>query len=87
MEHQDRSDPTRVGKWMLIGFLAVVAAFFWAEHRAHLLGALPYLLLLSCPLVHLVHHGHGSHGYDHENHKQPGGREPDRTRRREGGKS
>jgi hypothetical protein len=30
------------------------------EHRAHVLGALPFLLLLACPLLHLFHHGgHG----------------------------
>ena len=43
---------------------AVIAAFFlWTEHRAHLLGALPYLLILACPMMHLfMHHGHGGHG-------------------------
>jgi hypothetical protein len=43
--------------------LAAVAAWFlWAEHRAHLLGALPYLLLLACPLVHVfMHRGHAAH--------------------------
>lgn len=41
-------------------FLAIGAFFLWEEHRAHLLGALPYLLLLACPLMHLfMHHGHG----------------------------
>lgn len=48
-------------KWVLIGFLLVAAFFLWTEHRAHLLGILPYLLLLACPLMHLFHHGHG-HG-------------------------
>ncbi|MFA7282544.1 MAG: DUF2933 domain-containing protein [Sterolibacterium sp.] len=44
--------------------LAAVAAFLLlSEHRAHFLGALPYLLLLACPLMHIfMHHGH--HG-DH----------------------
>jgi hypothetical protein len=33
------------------------------EHTAYVLGALPFLLLLSCPLMHLfMHHGHGGHG-------------------------
>ena len=41
-------------------FLAVAAFYLWTEHRAHLLGALPYLLLLACPAMHLfMHHGHG----------------------------
>lgn len=34
------------------------------EHRVHLLGILPWLFLLACPLMHLfMHHGHGSHGH------------------------
>jgi hypothetical protein len=39
---------------------AVLAAFYlWTEHRAHLLGVLPFVLLLACPLMHLfMHHGH-----------------------------
>lgn len=47
-------------------FLAIAAFFLWEEHRAHLLGALPYLLLLLCPVVHLfMHRGHGGHGHQH----------------------
>ena len=38
--------------------------FLLSQHRAHLLGALPLLLVLSCPLMHLfMHRGHGhAHG-------------------------
>ena len=44
---------------------AVAAWYLWAEHRAHLLGALPYLILLVCPLMHVfMHRGH--HGRHHE---------------------
>lgn len=47
----------------LVVFGAVAAYFLLSEHRAHFLGALPYLLLLACPLMHLfMHHGHGGHG-------------------------
>ncbi len=50
-------------KWVFIGFAAIAAFFLFTEHRAHLFGVLPYLLLLACPLVHLFHHGgHGGHG-------------------------
>ena len=46
--------------WLVFG--AVAAYFLLSEHRAHFLGALPYLLLLACPLMHLfMHHGHGRH--------------------------
>ena len=45
------------------GTLAVVLGFFLlTEHRAHLFGVLPFLLVLLCPLMHLfMHGGHGSH--------------------------
>lgn len=49
-------------RWVLAGFLAVGLFFLLTEHRAHLFGVLPYLLLLACPLMHLLHgHGHGHH--------------------------
>ena len=48
-------------RWVFYGFLAVAGFFLFTEHRAHLLGILPYLFLLACPLMHLfMHHGHGS---------------------------
>jgi hypothetical protein len=44
-------------------FLAIAVFFLWQEHRAHILGFLPYALLLACPLIHLfMHHGHGHDG-------------------------
>lgn len=53
-------------KWVFIGFLALAAFYLLAEHRAHLLGLLPWLLLLACPLMHLfMHHGHRPHGGGH----------------------
>lgn len=55
------------GKWVLIGFLAIAGFFLITEHRAHLFGILPWLLLLACPLMHLFH-GHGGHG-GHEGHE------------------
>ena len=47
--------------WAFAGFLAIAAFFLFEEHRAHMLGALPYLLLLACPLLHMF--GHGGHGH------------------------
>jgi hypothetical protein len=57
------------GLWVGAVLLAAIAVFFlWGEHRVHLLGALPWLLLLACPLIHLfMHRGHG-HGHDHGGH-------------------
>lgn len=57
---------------LITAFLAVAAFFLWTEHRAHLLGALPYLLLLGlllgCVFMHLfMHKGHGR-GSDEDRH-------------------
>jgi Cu2+-exporting ATPase len=52
-------------------FLAIAAFFLWTEHRAHLLGALPWLLLAACPLLHLFMH-HGGHGGQHHEPEQGG---------------
>jgi hypothetical protein len=47
---------------VLAGFLAVAGYFLVTEHTAHVMSALPWLLLLACPLMHLfMHHGHGGH--------------------------
>lgn len=53
------------------GLIAAAAYFVLTEHRAHFIEALPYLILLLCPLMHLfMHHGHGGHGahssHDHD---------------------
>jgi len=47
---------------VFLGFATIAGFFLWEEHKAHLLGALPYVLLLACPLMHLFHGGHGGHG-------------------------
>ena len=55
---------------VLCGFLVVGAFFLITEHTAHVFGALPFLLLAACPLMHLfMHHGHAGHG----KHSQSGG--------------
>ena len=47
-------------------FLAIAVFFLWEEHRAHLLGVIPYALLLLCPFVHMfMHRGHGGRGERH----------------------
>ena len=55
---------------VLLGFLLIAGFFVLTEHTAHALGVLPYLLLLACPLLHLVHGGHGGGRGTHR------GREP-----------
>lgn len=44
----------------LLGFALVAAFYVLREHYAHALGLLPYLIILACPLLHLL--GHGRHG-------------------------
>ena len=48
-------------------FVGAAGYLLWSEHQAHMLGILPYLLLLACPLMHVfMHGGHGGHGgHDH----------------------
>lgn len=51
---------------------AVAGYFLLTEHLAHTLGALPYLLLAACPLMHVfMHHGHGGHAHPPGNGAQP----------------
>lgn len=42
-----------------VGAVALLALVL--DHRAHVLGTLPYLLLLACPLMHLWHGDHRGH--------------------------
>lgn len=43
--------------------VGIVVFYLVAEHRAHFFGALPWLILLACPLLHIfMHGGHGAHG-------------------------
>jgi len=60
---------------VLIGFLAIATFFLITEHTAHFFGALPWLLLAACPLMHLfMHHGHGGHS-GHGDSASRGGRQ------------
>ena len=60
-----------ISRWVFWGFVAVAGFFLFTEHRAHVFGVLPYLLLLACPLMHLFH-GHGGH-----HHPEPDGKPED----------
>jgi uncharacterized membrane protein YkvI len=79
-EQTKRQSRFSLPAWIAIAVMSAVAVFFlWTEHRAHVMGALPYLLLLLCIGVHFfTHGGHGGHGggsgTGHENH--PGGNKP-----------
>ena len=66
---------------MISGFCVIAALFLIYEHTMHVLGILPYVLLLACPLMHVfMHHGHGHGGHDHDGvaatpSSQPNGRD------------
>ena len=51
---------------VLLAFLTIAVFFLLTEHWAHVLGVLPYLLFLLCPVLHLLMHGW--HGHGHTNH-------------------
>ncbi len=76
MNHEpSRNDPEPTGFWRsryAIGLLvlgAIATYFMLSEHRAHFFGALPFLLLLACPLMHVfMHRGHAGHGGGHADH-------------------
>ncbi|MGE3476062.1 MAG: DUF2933 domain-containing protein [Rhodospirillaceae bacterium] len=67
--HQHQEDAGGLGGWLLsrTGIatavaIAILAFLIYRGHSAHLLGALPYLLILACPLMHIfMHGGHGHH--------------------------
>jgi len=55
-----------------VGLLVMGAvAALLSEHRTHFFSALPFLLLLACPLMHVfMHGGHGGAHGDHDGGKQ-----------------
>jgi hypothetical protein len=68
--------PRSRSAWVLVAFGLIAAFFLLSEHRAHAMGLLPYLLLLACPLLHLLSHGHHAGGGSHEPHQQRRGGDP-----------
>jgi hypothetical protein len=57
------------GRIVFYIFLIIVVALLFTEHRAHVLGFLPYMFLLACPLMHLFMH-HGNEGHNHSSEGQ-----------------
>jgi hypothetical protein len=69
----ERSNASSLGRTIggTLAFLLIAAFFLATEHRAHLFGVLPFLLILACPLLHVfMHRGHGGHG-DQSNDREP----------------
>ena len=50
----------------LVVAIAVGGFYLLTEHTAHVLGLLPYLFVLACPLMHMfMHRGHHHGGHEH----------------------
>ena len=59
--------------WRRVVSIGMVGAFLFglallaSQQLQHVVGILPYLLLLVCPLMHFFGHGHG---HDHSHHSE-----------------
>jgi hypothetical protein len=63
MDDQEPTSKRLLRGLIIAAFGAGLAYLFFGEHRVHLLGYLPFLFLLACPLLHMtMHGGHGGHG-------------------------
>lgn len=54
--------------WAVTLILGAIGAYLLFNHTGHVLYALPYILLLACPLMHMFGHGHG-HSHDRRENK------------------
>lgn len=48
--------------WAITVSIAALGLYLFVAHTGHVISALPYLLLMACPLMHLFGHGH-HHGH------------------------
>jgi hypothetical protein len=64
MQHEKSSSDTPLRRAMSPGTIAacmiavIVAVYLLREHWGHVVGSWPYVLLLLCPLMHLLHRHH-----------------------------
>jgi hypothetical protein len=81
MRESKRSFWTTPNGLAAIVLIGVVIYYLLAEHRAHFFSALPFLVLLLCPLMHVFMHGghrHGGHGHgeqDRDDSEESGDRD------------
>ena len=54
---------SRTGLVVCVGLAALGAYLLWT-HTGHVLTAVPYLILLACPLLHMFGHRHGQHRHE-----------------------
>jgi hypothetical protein len=78
-QHRDEPAHAHNEGWLLsrtglvtLGALAIMGFLVYTGHSAHLLGFLPYVLILACPLMHIFMHG-GHHHHHHDARDDDGG--------------
>lgn len=83
--HHTRHDGPQGSFWtsraflVFLGFAAIAIVLLWEEHKAHILGTIPFLFILACPLMHIFMHGgrgghhHGSGPADRKKGEREGG--------------
>jgi len=52
--------------------LAALGVYLLWTHTGHVVAALPYLILLACPLMHIFGHRHGGNKHQHHQEKPAG---------------
>ena len=85
-QHSDSDNHQHRESWLFsrtgvatVCALAVLGFLVYTGHSAHLLGLVPYLFILACPLMHIfMHGGHHNHhaagnGEKSEAHEHGGG--------------
>lgn len=75
-DHRGSNKYSRISRYVFFGFVAVAAYFLITEHRAHLYGVLPFLLIAACPLMHLFHHRGHRHGSGRDSDEETNDRSP-----------
>ena len=51
--------------WVVLALATVLGGYLMIWHGAHVAAALPFLVILACPLMHIFMHG--VHGHHHGN--------------------
>ncbi len=55
--------------WLLVAAAAALGLYLVIWHSVHLAAALPFIVLLACPLLHVLMHG--GHRHEHGAGKTP----------------
>ncbi len=59
-----------LARWAIWILGAAALVYLIAEHRPHLFGWLPYLIILACPLMHFFMHRRHHHRRGPSNHTE-----------------